>query len=118
MTVFPIFDWLVLLDEMFFSNLSEILTVIFYLLEGDDKQSSVLQIEICLFVPHILNSLWAVGYLWTLTLLLMVSAIWSVYCELQPGLEGNRQTAYLPEGPVIICFIIPLCFSKEKKILF
>ena len=23
----------------------------------------------------------------------------------------------LPEGPVIICFIIPLCYSKEKNIL-
>ena len=24
----------------------------------------------------------------------------------------------LPEGPVIICFIIPLCFSKEKNYYF
>ena len=32
------------------------------------------------------------------------------------GLEGNRQIdSLLPEGPVIICFIIPLCYSKEKN---
>ena len=24
----------------------------------------------------------------------------------------------LPEGPVIICFVIPLCYSKEKKYYF
>ena len=24
----------------------------------------------------------------------------------------------LPEGPVIICFIIPLCYSKEKNDYF
>ena len=58
--------------------------------------------------------------------------------QIMTGLEGNRQIclpreiqdrlailnlkvqidSLLPEGPVIICLIIPLCFSKEKELLF
>ena len=35
-------------------------------------------------MPNILNSLWAIYCLWTLTLLLTVSPVWPMYCELQP----------------------------------
>ena len=30
------------------------------------------------------------------------------------NLKGQIDSLF-PEGPVIICFIIPLCYSKEKK---
>ena len=32
------------------------------------------------------------------------------------NLEGQIDSL-LPEGPFIICFIIPLCYSKEKMII-
>ena len=52
--------------------------------------------------------------------------------QIMPGLEDNRQLRSMgtlgeviqnlkgqidslsPEGPVIICFIIPLCYTKKK----
>ena len=36
--------------------------------------------------------------------------------EAIPNLKGQIDSL-LPEGPVIICFIIPLCYSKTKMII-
>ena len=80
--------WLVLLDKMFFHNLSEILTLLFYLVEGGDKNVLFLpQIEMCWLMPNILNSFWAICCLWTLALLLTVSPVWPIYFELQPLMQ-------------------------------
>ena len=56
--------WLVLFDQMFFHNLSKILTIPFSPGRKGDKKSGVLllpQIEMCWLMPNILNPLWAIS---------------------------------------------------------